>query len=66
MNYYGLTKEEYISLLKELGMCTKKWTVAKMKAFNERRLEIINKRSKKVSFKKLFKKKINRIRKRGK
>lgn len=34
MNYYGLTKEEYISLLKELGMCTKKWTVSKMKAFN--------------------------------
>ena len=23
MNTYGLTKEEYISLLKECGMCTK-------------------------------------------
>lgn len=29
MNTYGLTKEEYISLLKECGMCTKKWTIAK-------------------------------------
>lgn len=36
-NYYGLTKEEYIGLLKECGMCTKKWTYAKQKQFDERR-----------------------------
>ena len=35
MNYYGLTKEEYIGLLKECGMCTKKWTYAKQKQFDE-------------------------------
>ena len=55
MNYCGLTKEEYINLLKELGMCTKKWTYAKMIAFNKRRLEIINGRSKKRLFKKKHK-----------
>lgn len=42
MNYYGLTKKEYIKLLKECGMCTKKWTNAKLKLFHERRLQIIN------------------------
>jgi len=46
-NYYGLTKIEYINLIKECGMCTKKWTPAKMKMFNERRKEIIQARSKK-------------------
>ena len=43
MYMYGLTKEEYIGLLKECGMCTKKWTYAKIKMFNEKRLEIIKK-----------------------
>lgn len=47
MNTFGLTKEEYISLLKECGMCTKKWTLSKWKQFNKLRLEIINSRSKK-------------------
>lgn len=46
MNYYGLTKEEYIELLKECGMCTKKWTLSKLKQFNQRRLEIIHSRKK--------------------
>ena len=32
----GLTKDEYIGLLKECGMCTKKWTYAKIKMFNEK------------------------------
>lgn len=40
---YGLTKDEYIDLLKECSMCTKKWTYAKIKMFNEKRLEIIKK-----------------------
>ena len=40
---YGLIKDEYIDLLKECGMCTKKWTYAKIKMFNEKRLEIIKK-----------------------
>lgn len=44
MNYYGLTKEEYKELLKECGMCTKKWNLSKVKQFNKRRLEIINSR----------------------
>ena len=43
MYVYGLTKDEYIGLLKECGMCTKKWTYAKIKMFNEKRLEIIKK-----------------------
>lgn len=43
MYMYGLTKNEYIGLLKECGMCTKKWTYAKIKMFNEKRLEIIKK-----------------------
>lgn len=46
MNYYGLTKEEYIELLKECGMCTKKWTYSKLKHFHKRRIEIIKNRSK--------------------
>lgn len=44
MNYYGLTKNEYIELLKECGMCTKKWNLSKVKQFHKRRLEIINSR----------------------
>ena len=47
MNYMGLTKEEYIELLKECGMCTKKWTYAKRKQFNEKRLEILHSKNSK-------------------
>lgn len=46
MNYYGLTKEEYINLLKECGMCTKKWTLSKRKEFHKKRVEIIKSRKK--------------------
>lgn len=46
MNTYGLTKDEYIGLLKECCMCTKKWTSSKMKMFHEKRLEIIKNRKK--------------------
>lgn len=49
MNTYGLTKEEYISLLKECGMCTKKWTIAKWKMFNEKRLKLLRNKKKKKS-----------------
>lgn len=45
MNCYGLTKDEYIELLKECGMCTKKWTLSKVKQFHKRRLEIIKSRN---------------------
>ena len=53
---YGLIKDEYIDLLKECGMCTKKWTYAKIKMFNEKRLEIIkkNRKNKKKGISKLF------------
>lgn len=55
MYMYGLTKDEYISLLKECNMCTKKWTYAKIKMFNEKRLEIIkNRKNKKKGISKLF------------
>lgn len=56
MNTYGLTKEEYINLLKECGMCTKKWTLSKWKKFNERRLEIIHNKQKKK--RNIFRKKV--------
>ena len=46
MDYNGLTKEEHIELLKECGMCTKKWTVAKMKQYDEKRREILEKKYK--------------------
>lgn len=46
-NTFGLTKEEYIAAIKECGMCTKKWTPAKMKQFEEVRKRIISKRNKK-------------------
>ena len=49
MNTYGLTKEEYISLLKECSMCTKKWTIAKWKMFNEKRLELLRNKKKNKS-----------------
>jgi hypothetical protein len=45
MYYYGLTKDEYIRLLKECGMCTKKWTLSKIKQFNKRKLEVIRSRN---------------------
>lgn len=54
MDYNGLTKEEHIELLKECGMCTKKWTVAKMKQYDEKRREILEKKHK-------SKKKISKI-----
>lgn len=44
MNYNGLTRKEYFELLKECGMCTKKWTKAKKKRFKERSLQIIKSR----------------------
>ena len=47
MNTYGLTKKEYIALLKECGMCTKKWTLSKWKEFNKKRLDVIHSRKKK-------------------
>ena len=37
----GLYKQEYIELLKECSMCTKKWTYAKWKQFDTKRKEII-------------------------
>lgn len=43
----GLTRKEYIDILKECGMCTKKWTIAKLKAFHQRKEEVIAKRKKK-------------------
>ena len=53
-NYRGLTKKEHTELLKECGMCTKKWTLAKIKQFEERRLEILHKRNKNTGLKKMF------------
>ena len=47
MYYYELTKDEYIRLLKECGMCTKKWTLSKIKQFNKRKLEVIRSRNNK-------------------
>lgn len=41
---YGLTRIEYINLLKECNMCTKKWTKCRLKLFKKRAIEIINKR----------------------
>ena len=52
MNTYGLTKDEYIMLLKECGMCTKKWTLSKMKEFDKKRLQIIKSKQKKSLFSK--------------
>lgn len=46
MNYCGLTKEEYIGLLKECGMCTKKWTRSKVIQFKKKAQEIIANRKK--------------------
>ena len=52
-NYMERLEQEYISLLKECGMCTKKWTIAKWKMFNEKRLELLcNKKKKKSIFSK--------------
>ena len=49
MNTYGLTKEEYISQITECGMCTKKWTIAKWKMFNEKSVELLGNKKKKKS-----------------
>ena len=54
MNYRGLTKEEYYKLLKECGMCTKKWTLSKRKEFEEKRIEIINGKKTKKDKKKII------------
>ncbi len=43
----GLTRKEYIDILKECGMCTKKWTIAKLNAFKQRKYEVIAKRKRK-------------------
>ncbi len=51
----GLIKKEYIGLLKECGMCTKKWTLAKQRKFEERRRELINDKYRKRKHKKLGK-----------
>ena len=60
MNYKGLTKKEYINLLKECGMCTKKWTLSKLKQFNKRRIEVINSRKTiKTKEEKQYEKRIN-------
>lgn len=37
----GLTNQEYIMILKSCGMCTKKWTYAKIKKFDILRRGII-------------------------
>ena len=42
--YEGLTKQEYKDLLKECGMCTKRWTRSKLKQFKKRKKEIIESR----------------------
>lgn len=42
MLYSGLTKKEYIGLLKECGMCTKKWTRARLVQFHKKKKEIID------------------------
>ena len=47
MNFYGLTKSEFIDGLKECGMCTKKWTWAKRKEFKKYCKETIENRRKK-------------------
>ena len=51
----GLTEEEYLNLLKECGMCTKKWTLAKKIKFEEKRQEILEKKYGKKSKFSLFK-----------
>lgn len=60
-NYFGLTKDEYIGLLKECGMCTKKWTYSKMKMFDQKRKELLQEKNKKKKFniKNIFRRKKN-------
>lgn len=55
INRYGLTNDEYINLIKECSMTTKKWTLSKLKEFHTKRLEIIHKRNKVTGIKKLIK-----------
>ena len=47
MEYNGLTKDEYIRLLKECNMTTQKWTPGRLKRFEERLKEIIRGRNRK-------------------
>lgn len=42
----GLSKEEYINLLQQCGMCTKKWTKFKVKKFEELRKSFLIKKYK--------------------
>ena len=51
----GLTEQEYLNLLKECGMCTKKWTLAKKIKFEEKRQELLKKKYGKKSKFSLFK-----------
>lgn len=46
VNRYGLTTDEYINLIKECNMATKKWTLSRIKMFHKRRLEILATRDK--------------------
>lgn len=52
----GLTEQEYLNLLKECGMCTKKWTLSKKVKFEEKRKELLEKKYCKKSKFNLFKK----------
>ena len=52
----GLTENEYLGLLKECGMCTKKWTLAKKIKFEEKRQELLEKKYGKKSKLGFFKK----------
>ena len=45
----SLTKEERIGLLKECGMCTKKWTLSKRKEYAKKKSELLKKKNKKKS-----------------
>lgn len=47
MNFYGLTKAEFIEGLKECGMATKTWTLSKRKDFKKYCKETIENRRKK-------------------
>jgi len=45
----SLTKEEHIGLLKECGMCTKKWTLSKRKEYAKKKSELLKKKNEKKS-----------------
>lgn len=42
-----MSKEEYLRLLKECGLCTKKWTIGRIKYFKKQIKEYMNEKSKK-------------------